>query len=203
VLCARNGVAPRVAATAIVAPAAHVIGDVTIGPGTFVDYGVVIESAGPPVVLDEEVVVFAGSVIRSVGGGGRPAFPVTIGHRTLLAPGCILTGCTLGELCYIATGAMVLQGAVLGAQVRIGVGAIVHAMAHLRVGERVGMREFAVPEKSGTLITADVEQARRAVQEQDFFASTFGIPPDMPDLHEAVLQALLAEVRRWHDEPLP
>jgi hypothetical protein len=41
-LFSRNGVAPRIDQPARVAPAATVVGDVTIGAGCYVDYGAVI-----------------------------------------------------------------------------------------------------------------------------------------------------------------
>ena len=89
----RNGIAPRVDPSARVAPTASIVGDVTVGAGCYIDYGVVIASSGPPVVLGEGVSVLANAVMRSVGGHGRPAFPVGIGDECIIAPQVALAGC--------------------------------------------------------------------------------------------------------------
>jgi hypothetical protein len=52
-----------------------VVGNLAIAAGRDVGHGAVIESGGPPVHLQREVVVMANSVIRSLGGGDRPALP--------------------------------------------------------------------------------------------------------------------------------
>ena len=57
---------------------------------------------------------------------------------------CVLTGCTIEGNCYIATNAIVLQGATVGVNSRLGVGSVVHAMVPLPPEPRVGMREMAV-----------------------------------------------------------
>jgi carbonic anhydrase/acetyltransferase-like protein (isoleucine patch superfamily) len=163
----------------------------------------VIESSGPLIEIAEEVIVFAGAIIRSVGGKSRPAFPVRIGERTLVSPLCVLTGCQVGRNCYVATGAVLLQGVTLGDHVRIGAGAIVHATTALPERARVGMRHVAVPTPDGFLSTADVERAREAVAAIDFFETAFGAAgEDQAELHAQVMARLLDEVHAWQDQPV-
>ncbi|MFL5796648.1 MAG: DapH/DapD/GlmU-related protein [Actinomycetota bacterium] len=174
-----------------------------VGARAYVDHGVTIESGGPLIEIAEEAVLFAGAVVRSVGGLGRPPFPVRIGPRTLVSPQCVLTGCEVGANCYVATGAILLQGAVVGDHVRIGAGAIVHATTVLPDRARVGIRHLAVPVQDGFLSTPDVEQAREAVAGIDFFDAAFGAADeDQAALHEQVMSSLLQEVHGWHDEPV-
>ena len=201
-LIERNGKSPHVSETARVADSARLVGDVTIGAGCYIGYQVVIESAGPPIDLGESVIVFPGSVIRSVGGRSRPPFQVSIGPRTLIAPHCTITGCTIGHHCYLATAAIVLQGAIVGPYSRLGVGSIVHAKTTLPEGSRVGMRQMAVPTRDGFMSTADVEAARQAVSTAGFFEMAFALEQDSEDLHEAVMTRLLEEVHGWDDRPL-
>ncbi len=104
-----------------------------------IDYGAVIASSGPPVALGPGVVVMANATIRSVGGEHRPAFPVEVGADSLIGPLAALTGCTVGEACYLATGVMVFHGATVGDGSRLGAGSIVHTGAQLPPGSRVGM----------------------------------------------------------------
>src|SRR6266536_2565740 len=136
----RNGTRPTVDPAALLAPSASIVGDVTIGAGSYIDHNVVIESSGAPVTLEDEVVVFAGSVLRSVGGASRPGFELTIGAHSLVAPQCTLTGCQIGRDCYLATGVIVLQVASVGDGSRLGIGAIVHVGTALPTLARVGLR---------------------------------------------------------------
>ena len=199
----RSGKAPRIDSTARVAESAHIIGDVTIQGGCYIDHHVVIESAGPPIEIGHGVIIFAGSVVRSVGGQSRPPFAVAIGNRTLIAPHCTITGCHIGRHCYVATAAIVLQGATVGDHSRLGIASIVHAKATLPNGTRVGMRHIAVPTRDGFMSTAAIDRAREAVGAADFFESAFGLEETDPvSLHERVMTQLLNEVHAWDDRPL-
>jgi carbonic anhydrase/acetyltransferase-like protein (isoleucine patch superfamily) len=203
VLIERNGEAPRVHASAQIAPSATIVGNVLIGARAYVDHGAVIASGGPPIEIAGEVIIFPGAIIRSVGGTTRPAFGVRIGEQTLVSPLCVLTGCTVGHNCYLATAAILLQGARLGDHVRVGAGAIVHATTVVPERGRVGMRHVAVPTADGFLSTADVERAREAVAAIDFFETAFGADEHgQADLHAQVMTTLLDEVHAWQDEPL-
>jgi carbonic anhydrase/acetyltransferase-like protein (isoleucine patch superfamily) len=202
-LVERNGKAPRVDSTTRVADSARIVGNVTIGPRCYIDHQVVIESAGPPVHIGEGVIIFPGSVVRSVGGRSRPAFDVVVGDWTLIAPHSTVTGCHIGSYCYVATAAIVLQGASVGDYSRLGVGSIVHAKTALPEGTRVGMRHVAAPRREGFISTADIEEARQAVGAAGFFETAFGLEEtDSADLHERVMRRLLDEVHAWEDRPL-
>jgi len=199
-LITRNGIAPNIDPTARVAASAVIVGKVRLGRRCYIDHGVIIESAGPPIEIADSTIIFAGSVIRSVGGRNRPAFAIDIGERALIAPHCTLTGCSIWSGCYIATGAILLQGAQVGPATRVGVGAIVHAGTHIPAGQRIGMRHVAVPEDDGYLATADVELARRTLGSERFFESTFALSnSDQAGLHEDILDRLLEEVHDWSD----
>jgi carbonic anhydrase/acetyltransferase-like protein (isoleucine patch superfamily) len=196
----RNGERPRIDPGAAVAESASIVGDVAIGPGCYIDHNVVIESGGPPVTVENDVVVFAGGVVRSVGGGGRPGYPVSIGARTLVAPQCSLSGCRIGSNCYVATGVIVLQGAAVGEGCRLGVGAVVHAGTTLPDLARVGLRHVAVPDGDGFVSTADIERTRELLATGDFFDLAFGTSKqDQATLHRDVIGKLLAEVHSWDD----
>jgi tetrahydrodipicolinate N-succinyltransferase len=115
-----------------------------------------------------------------------------------------LSGCRVGSNCYVATGAIVLQGAEIGDDVRIGAGAIVHASAVVPDHQRIGMRHIAVPTQDGFISTPDVELARQLVGATNFFETAFGVHgDDQADLHTKALSTLLEEVHSWHDEPQP
>lgn len=201
-LVERNGAVPQVDPGALVAPTAVVVGDVPIADGCYLGHGVVIESGGPPGRLEKDVVVMANTVIRSLGGKDRPAFPVQLGARTLIGPQCALAGCRLADDCYVATQAMVFQGAEVGAASRLGAGSIVHVRTQLPPRSRVGMREMAVAGRDGPLITSDVEAARGVLASAEFFGEVFGLgEDDQEQLHRQAAAMLRAEVLAWRDKP--
>ena len=199
----RNGARPTIAATARVAPTAHIAGDVRIGEDCVIDHGVVLASSGPPVELGRGVVVMANAVVRSVGGAHRPAFAVEIGADTLVGPLAALVGCTIGEACYVATGVMVFHGATVGAATRVGAGAIVHTGASLPSGSRVGMRQFAAAGDDGSVVTSDLDEARELLAGADFFARAFATDErELETLHREAVATLRAEATGWDDIPL-
>jgi carbonic anhydrase/acetyltransferase-like protein (isoleucine patch superfamily) len=200
----RNGSSPQVAPSATVAATANVVGNVRIGAGCFIDHGVTIVSGGPLIDIQPHVIILPNTVVRSVGGGARPAAPVRIGPRSFVSPMCLVTGATISRNCYVASGAVLLQHSVVHDNARVGVSAIVHARAEIAAGQRVGMRQMAIPVDDGTVITSDVEEARRALSTSDFFKHAFGIEAvDIEQLHADVMTVLLEEVAAWRtDEPM-
>ncbi len=200
-LIKRNGRAPSIHPTARIAPSAQIIGDVTIGAECYVDYNVVIESSGAPIKIQDHVIILANSVIRSVGGSSRAPFPVEIGDNTLISPLCALAGCQVGHNCYIATGVMIFQGAVIGDASRVAAGAIVHVKTMLPPRTRVGLRHLAVPTENGFLITPDLQLARDNLAAADFFKTVFNEEsPQQESLQTSVMSRLLQEMLGWNDE---
>lgn len=199
----RDGARPQVGAGARIASTAQLVGDVRLGEDCVIDYGAVITSTGPPVVLGRGVVVMANAVIRAVGGEHRPAFPVSIGDESVIGPLAALAGCTIGDACYVATGVMVFHGARVGTGSRLGAGSIVHTGTHLPASSRVGMRQYAVPGLDGTaVITADLAHARELLAHADFFAHTFGTnETDLAALHRRSSATLRSEACSFSDTP--
>jgi len=202
VILRRMGRAPVIPSTARIAPGAHLVGDVVLGEHCVVDVGAVVASSGPPVTLGEGVVVMPNAVVRSVGGERRPAFPTTIGADSLIGPGAVLAGCAIGRAVYVATQVMVFQGAQVGEGSRLGAGSVVHTGAMLSPRSRVGMRQFAVPDEhgSGSVVTSDLDLARRHLSHADFFGHVFDLgDEDTVELHQRSIEALRQEAADWND----
>jgi carbonic anhydrase/acetyltransferase-like protein (isoleucine patch superfamily) len=196
----RSGRFPSVATNARIAPSAQLVGDVRVGEGCVIDHGAVLLSSGPPVVLGNGSVVMANAVIRSTGGAHRPAFPATIGDDVLVGPLASLVGCMVEDAVYIATGVVVFQGVVIGRGSRLGAGSIAHVGAHLPPLSRVGMRQYAVADDGGAVITGDLDQARALVAQADFFGRAFGDDErELEALHRASVATLRAEAADWSD----
>jgi carbonic anhydrase/acetyltransferase-like protein (isoleucine patch superfamily) len=188
------------AATARIAPSAQLVGDVQVGERCVIDYGAVLLSAGPPVVIGAGSVGMANAVIRSSGGAHRPAFAANIGDDVLVGPLASLVGCTIEDAVYIATGVMVFQDVVVGRGSRLGAGSIAHVGARLPPLSRLGMRQYAVAHEDKTVITADLERARAVLSRADFFTRAFAEDErDLEALHRSAVSRLRAEVADWSD----
>jgi carbonic anhydrase/acetyltransferase-like protein (isoleucine patch superfamily) len=120
-LKAYGGKAPRVDADAWVADDATVTGDVTLGPGASLWFGVVVRGDVNHVRIGARTNVQDLSVIH-VTGGTHPTVlgeDVTVGHRV------VLHGCTVHDRCLIGIGSVVLDGAEIGPEAIVGAGALV------------------------------------------------------------------------------
>lgn len=80
-------------------------------------------------------------------------------------------------------------------------GSVVHAGTVLAPASRVGIHCIAVPDGAGgALITADIETARTAIAQADFFGHSFGLERlDQEQLHLEASARLRAEVAAWTD----
>ena len=128
-----EGVAPRVAASAWLAPGVVLTGDVEVHEGANLWFGVVARGDVEPIVIGRDANVQDGAILHT-----DPGFPLVIGAEAAVGHGAIVHGCTLGEGCLVGMGATVLSGAVVGA------GALVAAGAVVREGDAIPPRSLAV-----------------------------------------------------------
>lgn len=115
------GKAPRIDAGAWLADDATVTGDVTLGPGASLWFGVVVRGDVNHVRIGARSNVQDLSVVH-VTGGTHPTVigeDVTVGHRV------VLHGCTVHDRCLIGIGSVVLDGAEIGPEAMVGAGALV------------------------------------------------------------------------------
>lgn len=100
---------PLLHPTARVAGSATVVGDVTLGPGVRVLAGAVIDGSRGPVTVGEDSLVMEHAVLR-----GRAEHPLVVGEAVLIGPHTNVTGARVEDEVFIATGACVFAGAVVG-----------------------------------------------------------------------------------------
>lgn len=98
-------------------------GDVTIGEESRVLFGAVLVAEGGPVEIGASCIVMEHAVIR-----GTAQHPARIGDHVLVGPHAHLTGCTVEDSVFVATGAAVFNGARLGTRSEVRI----HGVVHLR-----------------------------------------------------------------------
>jgi carbonic anhydrase/acetyltransferase-like protein (isoleucine patch superfamily) len=106
-----NGITPRIADDAFVAPNAVLVGDVTVESKASVWFGAVLRGDNP----DHGIVVGAGSSVQDqcmvhVGDWG----PTIIGPNVTVGHGAVFESCTIGEGSLIGMNAVILQEVVIG-----------------------------------------------------------------------------------------
>jgi carbonic anhydrase/acetyltransferase-like protein (isoleucine patch superfamily) len=109
---------PDIHPTAFIHPAAHVIGDVTLGARASIWPTAVLRGDTAPIVVGEDSNVQDGSVLHVDHG-----VPCTIGRRVAIGHRAVVHGATVGDDCLIGMGAIVLN------HVSVGSGSIVAAGA--------------------------------------------------------------------------
>ena len=103
-----------------IAPDAHVIGRVRLGPDVGVWFGAVLRGDTEWIEIGERSNIQDGVVLHTDAG-----FPLTIGPDVTVGHRAILHGCTVGEGSLIGMGATVLNGARIGAGCLVGANALV------------------------------------------------------------------------------
>jgi carbonic anhydrase/acetyltransferase-like protein (isoleucine patch superfamily) len=106
--------------TAWVAPAATVVGSVTIGKRASVWYGAVLRGDGEPIAVGEESNLQDGCVLHT-----DPDFPVRVGRGVSIGHRAVLHGCTVGDDVLVGMGSIIMNGASIGAGSIVGAGALV------------------------------------------------------------------------------
>ena len=128
-----NGVWPRIAEDAFVAPGAVVVGDVEIGARVSVWFHVTIRGDVAPIRVGAGSNVQDGSVLHV-----DPDAPCLIGEDVTIGHGAIVHGTTVERGVTIGMGAIVLSGS------RIGAGAVVAAGAVVLEGQSVASRALVM-----------------------------------------------------------
>ena len=167
------GSSPVIAETAVIAPTAVISGDVEIGPETVVLAGAVITSEGAPVRIGASCVVMEHAVIH---GAGR--HPTTVGDYVLIGPHSHLSGATIDNQVFIATGASIFNGAVIGQGSVIAINGVVHIETKCPPGALVPIGHVAVGDPARIVSPADAPAIHAEVGQLGFSQRVFGIEAD-------------------------
>jgi carbonic anhydrase/acetyltransferase-like protein (isoleucine patch superfamily) len=171
------GAVPRIHPTAVVAPTAVVSGDVEIGPDCQVLHGAVITAEGGAITLGAHVIVMENALIRATATS-----PVHIGDHVLIGPMASISGATIGDEVFLATGTRVFNGARIEAGSNVRINAVVHLRTTLPERSVVPIGWVAVGDPLQILPPDRHEEIEAAQRELDFPGYVFGLDRDTPDL---------------------
>lgn len=171
------GVRPRIHPAAVIAPTAVISGDVEIGADCQVLHGAVITAEGGAITLGDNVIVMENALIRA-----SAANPVHIGAHTLVGPQASVSGATIGDEVFLATGTRVFNGARIGERSEVRINAVVHLRTVLPPESVVPIAWVAVGDPAQMLSPDRHEEIWEAQKELDFPGYVFGLDRETPDL---------------------
>ena len=171
------GARPRIHDTAVVAPTAVISGDVELGPGCQVLHGAVITAEGGPITLGAHVIVMENALIRATA-----ANPVHIGDHVLVGPMASISGATIADEVFLATGTRIFNGARVGTRSEVRINAVVHLRTILPSESVVPIGWIAVGDPVQLLPPDRHEEIWAAQRELDFPGYVFGLDRETPDL---------------------
>lgn len=122
-----EGRAPRVDASAFVAPGARLIGDVEIGPEASIWYNVVLRGDMNRIRIGARSNVQDGTVIHvdpPRPGGPEEGYPALIGEEVLIGHMAMVHGCTLHDRAFVGLGSIVMDGCVIESDAMLAAGAM-------------------------------------------------------------------------------
>ncbi len=164
---------PSVDPDAYVAPTAVLSGQVRVGPGSCVLHGAVLAADGGPVEVGANCVIMEHAVLR-----GTPRHPLMAGDHVLAGPHSYLVGCTVGDEVFIATGAMVFNGAQLGRASSVALGGAVHIGCVVPPQTRIPIGWVAVGDPARLYPPGGADSIRAGLEEAGgFLPFVFGTDP--------------------------
>ncbi|HEY6325541.1 MAG TPA: DapH/DapD/GlmU-related protein [Candidatus Cybelea sp.] len=184
---------PKIHSSAYVAPSAIVSGEVTLGAGCAVLHGAVLTAEGAPLRIGDQSVIMENAVLRSSGGRAL-AFPLSIGERCIVGPHAYVAGATIGDGCFVASGAKVFNGATLEPGSGVALGGIVHVNSRLRAGASVPMQHIAYGDPA-TIYPP--EKAPEIHAKMNFFADVFNLEAG-DDVRARAAEAYSKFLRKAH-----
>lgn len=189
------GAAPRIHPDAVISPTAVISGDVTIGEGCQVLHGAVITAEGSPIVIGSHVIVMENALIRASAVHG-----VHIGDHVLVGPMASISGATIDDEVYLATGARVVNGARVGRGSLVRTGAVVHLRTVLPEGTVVPLGWVAIGDPMQLLPAADAEAIAEAGDVLDFPGYVFGLDRSAPDYMVQLTERYGSSLARHRDD---
>ncbi|WP_329459114.1 gamma carbonic anhydrase family protein [Streptomyces sp. NBC_01497] len=111
---------PEVEESAWIAPGARLLGEVTVGSGSSVWYGVVLRADLAPITIGRDSNLQDNAVVHNDTG-----CPTVLGDRVSVGHTAVVHGAVIGDDCLIGMAAVVMNRARIGAGTLVAAGAVV------------------------------------------------------------------------------
>jgi carbonic anhydrase/acetyltransferase-like protein (isoleucine patch superfamily) len=180
---------PRIDPGAWVAPTAALVGDVRVGPGSAVCHGAILNAEDGMIEIGANCVVMENAVIKA----SRRA-PVLIGSNVLVGPRAYLTGCTIRNDVFLATGAAVFNHAVIGERAEVRINGVVHLRTVVPADATVPIGWVAVGDPAHILPPDRHDEIWAIQQPLDFPKTVFGV--DRPPAGETIMPRIMERYAR-------
>ncbi|WP_298741860.1 gamma carbonic anhydrase family protein [uncultured Microbacterium sp.] len=171
------GAWPRIHPDAVIAPTAVISGDVVIGAGCQVLHGAVITSEGGPVTVGQNTIVMENALVRA-----SAAHPVHLGAHVLVGPMASVSGASIADEVFLATGTRVFNGARIGERCEVRINAVVHLRTVLPPDTVVPIGWIAVGDPAQVLSPDRHDEIWALQKDLDFPGYVFGLDRATPDL---------------------
>jgi carbonic anhydrase/acetyltransferase-like protein (isoleucine patch superfamily) len=173
-LIRHRGLEPTIDPSAYVAPSATVVGDVRIAAGARILHGAVLTAEDGAVVIGADTVVMENALVR-----GRDGHPARIGDAVLIGPHAHVNGSTVEDEAFVATGAALFPGSVIGAGAEVRIHGVVQVNTVVAQGEVVPIGWIAVGDPA-TILPPDRHEEIWAIQKGlDFPGTVYGVGRDV------------------------
>ena len=187
-IIAHAGKTPRIDPDAWVAPDATICGDVEISAGARVLHGArIVGEAGGAIRIGRDVIVMENAVVRA-----GPRHPCAIGDHCLIGPHAHVTGATIEEQVFIATGAAIFHGAHVGKGSEVRINGVVHLKTRLAPGSSVPIGWIAVGDPARILPPDQHDEIWAIQQPLNFPLTVYGLDRTTPDLMVEITKRLSA-----------
>lgn len=191
-----QGGRPDVNPTASVAPTAVLSGEVRVGPECRILHGAILTAEGGPVVLGRRCIVMEHAVLR-----GSKRHPLTLGNDILVGPRAYLSGCTVEDEVFLATGSTVFNGARVGTRSEVRINGTVHLLTELAPDTTVPIGWVAVGKPVGIFPPSKHDEIWARQEPLNFPKEVFGL--DRPEPGESKMPGLAQRYSRYlarHDD---
>lgn len=199
-LVEHDGKKPVIAESAVIAPTAVISGDVHIGADTVVLAGAVLTAQGASVYIGESCIIMEHAAVR---GAGKHR--TTLGNYVLVGPHSHISGATISDRVFIATGASVFNGAILAVGTVVTINAVVHIGARCTAGMLVPIGHIAIGDPVRIVSPSEAPSIHQELAAQGFTKMVFGLDANSladPETIEALCLRYSQSLSRHRDDTI-
>lgn len=157
------------------APTAVLVGDVRVAAGARVLHGAVLSGEDGFVSVGEDTVIMENALVR-----GRAAHPAVVGTAVMVGPHAHVNGSTVHDDAFIATGASLFPGSVIGAGAEVRINGVVQVNTIVGPGMVVPIGWVAVGNPAHILPAEKHDEIWAIQRELDFGGTVYGVGNDVP-----------------------